>query len=276
MILITGAGGMLGSALSAMLGDKAVALSRKDLDITDASAVSAAIAGAKPDVVINAAAFTNVDEAESRADEAFAINRDGAHNVARAANDAGAFCVHISTDFVFDGALGRFYREDDAPNPICVYAESKLAGERAVRAFPRTAVARTAWVYGAGQRTFLSQILDLARAGKQLTVVDDQTGSPTWVHDLAEGLIAFASRPTPGIFHTAGGGAASRFEFARAIVEAAGLDPACVSPVKTSDLPPRPAPRPPYAPLEAHAWAEAGYTPLREWREALKDAIKEF
>ncbi|MHB8510987.1 MAG: dTDP-4-dehydrorhamnose reductase [Actinomycetota bacterium] len=275
-ILLTGASGMLGGTLAKMLGSEAIALTHAELDITDADAVRAAVSKSKPRLVINAAAYTDVDKAESEPEKAFAINDTGAGNVAAACSEHDVFCVHVSTDFVFDGSSDRPYREDDEPNPISVYSSSKLAGERNVMRFPKAAVVRTAWVYGAGHRTFLSQILDLARSGKQLTVVDDQTGSPTWVNDLAEALIEFSERPARGIYHVAGGGEATRFEFARAIIEAAGLDPMRVKPAHTADLPPRPAKRAPYAPLQSPAWIAAGYTPLRDWREALKEAITQF
>lgn len=274
-VLITGAGGMVGSTLASTLGSDAVPFTRSDLDVTDAGAVDAAVSTVRPTAIVNAAAYTDVDGAEADPDRAYAVNVTGAQNVAVAAGRAGAACLHISTDFVFDGTLGRPYAETDLPNPICVYAASKLEGERLAAAHG-SAIARTAWVYGVGHRTFLSQILGLAREGKTLHVVTDQHGSPTWVRDLVGGIMQWLANPQPGIFHLAGGGACSRFEFARAIVEAAGLDPQGVQPITTAEAPARPAPRPAYAPLVAPAWTAAGYTPLRDWRDALREAIKEF
>ncbi|MGH2830641.1 MAG: dTDP-4-dehydrorhamnose reductase, partial [Actinomycetota bacterium] len=199
-VLVTGAGGQVGRALVVRLGERAVPRTRAELDITDAPAVRAAMEGVE--AVVNAAAYTDVDGAEADREAAFAINAAGAATVAQAARRAGAFCVHLSTDFVFDGALGRAYREDDAPNPISVYSASKLEGERLVRAAGgHSAVVRTAWVYAAGHRNFLSTILERARAGATLDVVTDQVGSPTWAADLAAALAVLLDRPVPGLFH---------------------------------------------------------------------------
>jgi dTDP-4-dehydrorhamnose reductase len=276
LILVTGTGGQLGRALCETLGDRAVGLPRSRLDITDAARVRAVVEDLRPFAIVNAAAFTDVDRAESEPDEAAAVNASGAAHVAAAAALTGAFLVHVSTDAVFDGRLGRPYREDDEPNPLSVYASTKLEGERLVlRAHPGAAVVRTAWVYAPWGRNFVRAILGAARgSGKPLQVVDDQVGSPTWVRDLAAGIVALLDRPVAGVFHVAGGGAVSRYEQARAILSSAGGDPSLVVPVHTADRP-VPAVRPAFSPLEPAAWTAAGFAPLRPWREALDAAMPE-
>jgi dTDP-4-dehydrorhamnose reductase len=275
LILVTGAGGQLGRALCETLGDRAVGLTRTRLDITDAARVRAVVEDLRPFAIVNAAAFTDVDGAESQPDAAAAVNASGAAHVAAAASGAGAFLVHVSTDAVFDGTLGRAYRENDEPNPLSVYAGTKLEGERLVlRAHPGAAVLRTAWVYAPWGRNFVRGILGAARSGP-VRVVDDQAGSPTWVRDLASAIVALLDRPVAGVFHVAGGGATSRDEQARAILTAAGLDPSLVVSVHTGDRPTA-ATRPAYAPLEPAAWTAAGFEPLRPWREALEAAMPEI
>ncbi|HEX9695418.1 MAG TPA: dTDP-4-dehydrorhamnose reductase [Actinomycetota bacterium] len=270
-VVVTGAGGLLGRAAVKALGDRAVALDRAALDITDADAVVAAVDGAI--AVINAAAFADVDACEAEPDRAYAVNAAGAANVARACAAAGAFCVHVSTDFVFDGTLGRPYVESDEPHPISVYSASKLEGERAVRAAGgRAAIVRTAWVYGSGGRTFFSKVFALAAGGGPVSATVDQLGSPTWAADLAGALVGLVERPAAGVFHVAGGGACSPHEFALAVADELGFDKAAIAAVKVDDLAGRPAARPVATPLEGPAWIAAGFEPLRSWRAALKDA----
>jgi len=184
----------------------------------------------------------------------------------------------VGTDYVFDGSAGRAYTETDATNPLQVYGQTKLDGELAARAEASPlAVARTAWLYGARTaagapaKNFVASILRASNG--PLDVVDDQVGSPTWTGDLADALVALAERRTSGTFHVANTGAVSRYEFARAIFEIAGLDPEAVRPVSTKDAPPRAAARPAYAPLEGVAWGEAGFGPLPHWRDALARAL---
>jgi dTDP-4-dehydrorhamnose reductase len=249
--------------------DDAVALSRAELDVTDASAVENAVGAAAPDVVINCAAYTNVDGAEDAVAEAMAINGDGAGNVARAAVAAGAWMLQVSSDYVFDGSKREPYVESDEPGPLSQYGISKLAGEQAVAAYaPDThTIVRSSWLFGTGGPCFPTTILRLASERDELTVVDDQVGCPTYTGHLASALIAVAADRLAGIVHVAGDGECSWHTFARAIVAGAGLE--CeVKPGSTAELA-RPAPRPPYTVLRS----ERGGPRLPEWREGLADYL---
>ena len=247
-LLITGAAGMLGREVSAAAGS-AVALSRSELDITDAGAAGAAVRAAAPDVVVNCAAYTDVDGAEEAIDEAMAINGAGAGNVARAASAVGAWTIHVSSDYVFDGSKREPYVESDATGPLSRYGISKLAGERAViEAAPDShTIVRSSWLFGTGGPCFPATILRLARERDELTVVDDQVGCPTFTAHLARALLELAAARPVGIVHVAGSGQCSWYEFAGRIVEGAGLR--CrISPGRTEDLA-RPAPRPAFSVL---------------------------
>lgn len=271
-MLVTGGSGQLGRDLARALGPGAIALPHSELDVTDAAAVAAAVGDLAPGAIVNAAAWTDVDGCEGDRERARAVNGDGAANVARAAGDA--LVVQISTDYVFDGRAGRAYVEDDPPNPLSVYGRTKLEGEEAVRSLAaRWAVVRSAWLYGAGGKNFVTSILRAAAGARdRLRVVDDQVGSPTATVDLAGVLVTLIEKGCTGTYHAVNAGGCSRFEFARAILEEAGEDPGRLSPVPTSAMP-RPAARPAYAPLEGRAWRAAGLPPLRPWREALAGAL---
>lgn len=283
-LLITGARGQLGSdllAAAAGMGVRASGLASAELDITDLEAVRRAIAAfvaAAPHdtpVVINAAAYTAVDAAETDADRAYAVNETGARNIATAAADSGVGMIHVSTDYVFPGDASSPYQIDDLTGPKNVYGASKLAGEQAVlAALPAAHVVRTAWVYGAAGGNFVKTMATLEASHPSITVVDDQRGSPTWTGDLAAGLVALAQADVPGgILHATGGGETTWFGFARAIFEELGADPERVQPT-TADAFPRPAPRPAYSVLSADAWLAAGLPPLRPWRDALAEAFR--
>jgi dTDP-4-dehydrorhamnose reductase len=266
--LVVGAGGQLGSDLLAVLGNAARGLTRADLDVTDAVAVRDAIHDIRPDVVYNAAAWTDVDGAETNEDAAYAANATAPGHLARAANDAGARLVHVSTDYVFAGDATRPYDVTDSTAPTSAYGRTKLAGERAVRDAGGYVV-RTAWVYGATGGNFVKTMARLERERETVSVVDDQRGSPTWSRDLATGLVELATKaPEPGIYHCTNAGEVTWYEFARAIFQRLGADPDRVRPCTTKDFP-RPAPRPAYSVLSDRAWRAAGLTPLRHWREAL-------
>jgi dTDP-4-dehydrorhamnose reductase len=243
------------------------AVDRRGLDITNAQATRAAVAYAKPEVVVNCAAWTDVDGAESRADEAKAVNADGAGNVAAAAAATGAHVIHISTDYVFDGTKHEPYIESDATNPRSQYGIGKLAGERAVaRAAPDNhTIVRSSWLFGAGGPCFPRTILRLAHERDELTVVADQVGCPTFTGHLATALLALAHTRPPGVVHVAGGGRCSWHEFATAIVAAAGLSTP-VKPGRSADLE-RPAPRPAYSVLGTERPQDVPSMP--EWREGL-------
>ena len=270
-ILITGGAGQLGRDLAAELEIQAFALDRSECDITNPSHVEAAITRINPTAIINAGAWTDVDGCEEDPERARLVNAIGAENVARAAGDA--LVVQISTDYVFDGQLGRAYVETDATNPLSSYGSSKLEGEGAVAAHAsRWAIVRTSWLYGVGTKNFVASILRAARTRDRLQVVDDQVGSPTSSPDLAKALVELVQRGTTGLVHGVNEGECSRYEFARAIFSAAGLDPGRVESVPTSAMP-RPAVRPSYAPMDGVAWREAGLPNLRGWHAALHDVV---
>jgi dTDP-4-dehydrorhamnose reductase len=270
-LLVTGAAGMLGldvcdSASGA--GHDVIAMSRAQLDITDAAAVACAIADARPEAVVNCAAYTNVDRAEAEEQLAGAVNALGAGNVARAATSAGAWTIQISTDYVFDGSKRDPYVESDAVNPMSAYGRSKLAGELAVAgAAPAShTIVRSSWLYGARGPCFPATILRLAQERDELSVVDDQVGCPTFTGHLATALVKLAGKPrVSGILHVAAAEQCSWHQFAREIIGSAGLE--CeVLPGRTSDLG-RPAPRPAYSVLRS----ERGAPGLPDWRAGLAE-----
>jgi dTDP-4-dehydrorhamnose reductase len=271
--LITGASGMLGRDLQAALADREVtALGRADLDVTDASATRDAVAG--HDVVINAAAYTKVDDAETHEDDAYAVNATGAANLAAAAAASGARLVQVSTDYVFDGGATAPYPEDGPYAPISAYGRTKAEGERlAMAANPgRTFVVRTAWLYGAHGPNFAKTMLKLAGSKDTWAVVDDQVGQPTWTGDLARQIVVMLDADAPaGIYHGTNGGQVSWYGFARAVLQEAGLDPERITPTDSSAFV-RPAPRPAYSVLGHQAWSRAGIEPMRDWRDALHAA----
>jgi dTDP-4-dehydrorhamnose reductase len=249
---VTGAGGMLGRAVvdaATRAGHDVRGATRADLDVTDAAAVSQAVVAHRSEAVINCAAYTNVDGAESDRATALAVNGDAAGHVAAAAARAGALVVHISTDYVFDGSKREPWLESDATGPLGVYGESKLAGERAVAAATaRHAIVRTAWLFGAGGKNFVDTMLTLGAQREEVSVVTDQVGCPTWAGHLAEALVQLAQRrEQTGIHHIAGAGACSWNELAREVFARAALD--CrVLPATSQDFV-RPAARPAYSVL---------------------------
>lgn len=279
-LVITGAGGQLGSCLAAQAADQGrdvLALSSSQWDITDPDLAARIVKSG--DVVLNCAAYTNVDGAESAEAAAYAVNAAGPEHLAGACARAGARLIHVSTDFVFDGDFGGAaphpYEPSDQTAPQGVYARSKLAGERAVlAALPEAVVVRTAWVYTGGTgKDFVAVMRRLAAGDGPVDVVDDQIGSPTYVADLAAALLQVADDRVPGpVLHAANDGVVSRFELARAVFEECGADPARVRPVSSAHFP-RPAPRPSYSALSSRQSAAAGLRPLRHWRAALIAAL---
>jgi len=266
---VTGARGMLGVDLVDVLaaaGERVTAAGRTDLDILDVDAVHAAVAG--HDVVVNCAAWTAVDDAESHEDAARAINAIGAGNVAAAAHAHGARMVQVSTDYVFDGTATTPYPEDAPSSPASVYGRTKAEGEALVReTAPDHLIVRTAWLYGAHGNCFPRTIVKLARERGAVAVVADQVGQPTWTRDVAELVLRLVTAAVPaGSYHATSDGQASWFEFARAAVVDAGLDPAVVTPT-TSDAFVRPAPRPAYSVLGHDALERAGVAPIGPWLE---------
>ncbi|MFC6354787.1 dTDP-4-dehydrorhamnose reductase [Luethyella okanaganae] len=273
--LITGASGMLGRDLQhALAGRHVTSLGRADLDVTDADAVRSATAG--HDVIINAAAYTRVDDAETHEDEAFAVNATGARNLARAVAENAARLVQISTDYVFDGSAREPYPEDTPYTPISAYGRTKAEGERlALLEHPDgTYVVRTAWTYGAYASNFAKTMLKLAKSKDSWGVVDDQIGQPTWTGDLARQIVMLIDAGAPtGIYHGTNSGHASWFDFARAVLDVSGLDQERITRTDSSQFI-RPAARPAYSVLGHEAWRTAGLAPMRDWREALDEAAR--
>ncbi len=270
--LIAGARGMLGTDLrDALHGREVVALGRDELDITDQESIAAAVAGV--DVVINAAAYTNVDAAEEDEATASAVNGTAAGLLARGAAHVGARFVQVSTDYVFDG-LGRSpYPESSTIKPLGAYGRTKAEGERLVQQeHPSAYIVRTAWLYGAHGPNFAKTMLRLAGERETVSVVDDQRGQPTWTSDLADAIVRLLDADAPaGIYHGTNDGETTWFGFARAVFEVAGLDPERVLPTDSTSFV-RPAPRPAYSVLGHEGWSRAGLAPLRDWRVALEAA----
>jgi dTDP-4-dehydrorhamnose reductase len=271
--LITGAAGMLGQDLQqALAGRDVTALSRADLDVTDRQAVDEAVAG--HDVVVNAAAYTKVDDAETHEDDARAVNADGPAVLAAATVATGARLVQVSTDYVFDGNGTSPYQEDEPTDPIGAYGRTKAAGEAAVRriAPDSSYIVRTAWLYGAGGPNFAKTMIRLAGSHETVSVVTDQVGQPTWTGDLARQIVALLDAEAPaGVYHGTNAGQASWYDFTRAIFTEAGLDPERVLPTDSSAFV-RPAPRPAYSVLGHDAWGRVGVAPMRDWQAALHAA----
>lgn len=272
--LVTGATGMLGTDLvQALQGRECTALSRKELDITSYSAVRSAVAGHT--VIFNTAAYTKVDDAESNEEEAYAVNAIGAKNLAKASAATGAKIIQLSTDYVFDGSATEPYNEETPLKPISAYGRSKAAGERfVVEENPENAyIVRTAWLYGQHGPNFVSTMLRLARERDHVSVVNDQHGQPTSTLDLATQLVRLADSPAPaGIYHGTNSGATTWFDFAAALFVQAGIDAAKVVPTESSQFI-RPAARPSYSVLGHDSWKKTGLKPMRDWREALAQAL---
>jgi len=276
--LVTGSGGMLGQDLATVLaaaGHEVTPAPRASLDVTDLDACRAAVRG--QDVVVNAAAWTAVDDAETSEPQAFAVNATGAANLARACAEAGAEMVQVSTDYVFAGDATTPYAESAQLAPRSAYGRTKAAGEWAVTALcPRSRVVRTAWLYGAGGPSFVSTMARLAGERETLDVVDDQHGQPTWTMDLSRIIEALVTSGAPyGAYHATSSGETTWCGLAREIFSGLGLDPARVHPTTTEAFP-RPAPRPAYSVLGHDAWHRAGIAPIRDWREALAQALPDI
>jgi dTDP-4-dehydrorhamnose reductase len=267
---------MLGQDFTALAAPRheIVPLDLPEVDITDGAAVGRYFISTKPETVVHAAAFTAVDECERHPETAFAVNAEGTRNVARAACDAGIPMLYISTDYVFDGAKREPYGEEDATNPLGSYGKSKLEGEKAVRDFvSKFWIVRTSWLFGPHGKNFVRTILERAKAGEKLRVVDDQVGAPTYTMHLAVALERIVTRGGSGIYHATNQGYCSWFGFARAIVEEVGLDPAIVSPIPTSDLS-RPAPRPKNSRLASTKLQIEGINLLPPWQEGLRSYLE--
>jgi len=289
-IVVTGAGGQVGRFLAAEVtrrGGTALALTSAQCDITDAPAIERVLSGRFPTntVVVNCAAYADVDGAEGDESTAYAVNVTGPENVAQACARAGAQMIHISTDYVFGGsfpgATPRPYELDDETGPLSVYGRTKLAGELAVlAALPDATVVRTSWVYtgGTGDSDFVAVMRQRAAKGESVEAIEDQIGSPTYVGDLVSALLEVAGGLTGAgairepVLHAANDGAVSRFEQARAVYAAVGADPDLVRPIRSAKKP-RPAARPAYSALGSRLSTAAGLSPLQSWRDALAEAL---
>ena len=281
-LLVTGGGGQLGRSLADLASPSlsVVAPTSADLDVTSAGAVIEAVSTLpRPAVVINAAAYTAVDKAETDQSRAFAVNADAPRVLAAACSSWNVPLVHVSTDYVFPGDASAPYEVDSPVGPRSVYGVTKLAGEAAVLGSgARAWVVRTAWLYSAYGSNFVKTMARLESSRDKLSVVDDQRGAPTWAADLASGLVELAGRITAGdpppsrVLHCTNAGEATWFEFAQAVFTELGADPARVSPCTSAEYP-SPVERPAYSVLSDKSWRDAGLTPLRPWNEALSAAF---
>ncbi|MBZ6296052.1 dTDP-4-dehydrorhamnose reductase [Streptomyces olivaceus] len=282
--LVTGSAGMLARDVLRQLaaaGVPAVGLERTALDVTDAGSVRALLQERRPAVVVNCAAWTAVDDAEAQPGAALAVNGTGARRVAEECAATGAVLIQVSTDYVFAGDAGQPYPEDAPTAPRSVYGLTKLAGERGVlETLPDAGyVVRTGWLYGANGPSFVRSMIRLERTRDTLDVVDDQRGQPTWTRDLADRLVALGrgaldGTAPPGVYHGTSTGETTWFEYARRIFTLLGADPERIRPTST-DVFPRPAPRPAYSVLSHGRWRTAGIESIRPWQEALAEALPE-
>ena len=277
--LIAGGGGLLGRHMLKQLlasGWQAHAFTHAEMDITDAAAVRDAAARVRPDLIVNCAATADVDRCEREPDWAYSINEQGARNLAEAAREAGAEIVHVSTDYVFDGAKAGFYTQDDEPRPLSVYGQSKLAGERAASgACERCYVVRTSWLFGVGGKNFGSRVIEYARRLPRLKGVMDQTSIPTYAPDLARRIEEVVALKTYGLYHGVNSGPATWLEFARRALELAGIDNVEIEPVTREALN-QAAPRPHNSAMRCLLSERIGLAPLRDWRESIVEFVREL
>ena len=289
-VLVTGAGGQLGHdvaqvlagttpaggrppASATPLATEVLAADHRRLDVADRAGVLSVFEALRPDVVVHCGAWTAVDACESDPERAFSVNAVGTRNVAEAARRHGSHVVYVSTDYVFDGTSERPYVEWDRPNPLSVYGRSKLGGEMELD--PSATIVRTSWVCGFRGANMARTVLRLAGGTGPLRFVDDQRGSPTFTADLAGALVTLGRERLPGMFHLTNDGVTSWFDFARAVLEAAGEDPGRVEPIATADLdPPRPAPRPANSALDNQAWRALGMPCLPAWQDGLERLVR--
>ena len=258
------------------IGDEVLALTRQQLDIADRDVVFSTLESEKPEAVLNCAAYTDVDGAESNQDKCYAANAYGVENLALACKAVDARFVTISTDYVFDGARDDFYTQRDTPNPQGVYAESKLQGERLARdAYARSIIVRSGWIYGAGGTNFLSVMHRLLAEGKNIKTISDAYGTPTFGNDLARRLRELAALDMPCVFHVTNSGESTSYAgFARKVCEISGFDTGLVEEVSMNALQ-RPAPRPQSSKLACLFSEKLGLEPLRDWEDALAEFLNE-
>jgi dTDP-4-dehydrorhamnose reductase len=277
-VLVTGAGGQVGHDLLAAFADHDVTgVDHAALDVADRGAVLACVTSLQPDAIVHAAAWTAVDACEADPDRAHRVNALGSRHIAEAARRVGAHLTTFSTDYVFDGTKPTPYDEWDTPNPQSVYGRSKLAGERELADTPDATIVRISWVCGFHGANMVKTILRLAAEHDTLSFVDDQRGCPTFAADAAGMVRRLVADRRPGCFHVTNQGAVSWFEFAQAVLDAAGLDPSRVEPITTADLdPPRPAPRPANSVLDNAALRLSDLPLLPDFRESLGRLVAEL
>lgn len=277
--LITGAGGQVGRELAAVFGEGTAAFGHAELDVSDRHQVEQVMAAVEPEVVVHAAAWTDVDGCQLDPDRAYAVNALGTRHVVQAARRTGARVCYLSTDYVFAGTAAEPYHEWSPPDPLSVYGRSKLGGEREVAAVgvAGDTIVRTSWVCGRHGRNFLKTVLARATQGRPLRVVDDQHGCPTFAADLARTVRRLVVGRLAGVYHVTNGGPTTWYRFARDIVTAAGLDPDLVTPITTEEMdPPRPAPRPRHSVLDNAALRLSGLPLLPDHHEPLERLVKDL
>jgi dTDP-4-dehydrorhamnose reductase len=274
-VLVLGAGGMLGKDLVPILSVKGQVWARDidDFDITDPKRVQREVEALQPQVLVNAAAYTDVDGCESRKELAFAVNAEGARNVARACAAIGGRMIHLSTDYVFDGSSRIPYREESLPNPLNIYGSSKLQGERYIQEILENhLIIRTEWLYGRHGKNFVDTIVRHAGQQKELRVVDDQRGSPTFTKDLSFALERLIGIEVRGILHVTNSGSCTWFEFARQILREKGYDHVQVIPISSEELS-RPARRPASSVMDCQRYEKLTGRKMRPWKEAIKEYL---
>ena len=275
-ILLLGHKGMLGSDLLLKLNmeHEVVGLDKEEIDIVSANECKEAIKEIEPDIVINAAAYTNVDGCETAKDECFAVNAEAVKNIAEACRDKNIRIIHFSTDYVFDGTAKQPYKEDHQCNPINTYGDSKMAGERYLQSLSDNyLLIRTAWLYGVNGKNFVQTILEKVKTTKKLTVVDDQIGSPTYTKDLAAAVDLLIEQNAKGIFHITNRGSCSWYQFAVKILQEAGIHDIDVTPIKSDQLQ-RPAKRPAYSVLSMQKFIQTTGKTMQPWQLGLQDYLE--
>lgn len=267
---------MLGSdlLLKLKIEHEVVGLDKNEIDIVSANECQEAIKTIEPNIVINAAAYTNVDECETAKDECFAVNAEAVKNIAEACRNKNIHIIHFSTDYVFDGAAKQPYQEDHRCNPINTYGASKMEGERYLQSLSDNyLLIRTAWLYGVKGKNFVQAILDKAKTTHKLSVVDDQTGSPTHTKDLAAAVDLLIKQNAKGIFHITNRGSCSWYQFALKILQEAGIHEIDVTPIKSDQLQ-RPAKRPTYSVLSMNKFIQTTGKTMQPWQLGLKDYLE--